>query len=385
MGGEYFMFASVRKAVPVLSLTLALGLEAENTENSYSLKDCGIQENENCMARGCTNALGGALEFDILYWRAQNPGFSCIGYEQKNPYIYRPSSRAAQIAGIEPNAISSNQYLFDVGSEIRLESRWDPGFRIGTGWNTDFDRWDVFVDWTWYKSHPSESKERKDLIFPTLLGFLPVSWAPTTTTTFSSFSASWRILHNAADLELGRAYYMTKAFSLRIHCGLRGSWINQKAKNSFLNPILPTTILTQTKNNFWGIGPRIGINGQWHIAESDWSVLGKASTSLLMGKTRARFQVTGIQPSLTLPLEDFKDNLDLFAPNFQIFLGVDWGSGLDHEKYYVGFNAGWEANIYWNQYNVPATKTPYEFAGIPSHSTEALTMGGLTASIYFDF
>ena len=43
------------------------------------------------------------------------------------------------------------------------------------------------------------------------------------------------------------------------------------------------------------------------------------------------------------------------VPNLQIFLGLDWGSCLDCDKYYLGINAGWETNIYWNQFNIPRT------------------------------
>ena len=77
--------------------------------------------------------MGGALEFDFLYWRAENPGFT-FAYEQTSPTL----------SGAEFD-------IANIGSVLRLDAKWDPGFRLGAGWNSDFDRWDVFADWTWFK------------------------------------------------------------------------------------------------------------------------------------------------------------------------------------------------------------------------------------------
>ena len=82
--------------------------------------------------------------------------------------------------------------------------------------------------------------------------------------TFRDVSANWRLLHNAFDLELGRAYYITKALSLRPHWGLRGGWINQKFKSCFSTETTHVDRYTKcdfhAKNNYWGIGPRVGIH-----------------------------------------------------------------------------------------------------------------------------
>ena len=204
-------------------------------------------------------------------------------------------------------------------------------------------------------------------------------------------SASWRLIHNALDLELGRAYYITKALSLRPHWGLRGGWLNQKFKSScsISHDVETVEVDFHAKNNFWGVGPRVGIHGQWHIANSSWSILGKASTSLLLGKTTMHFYVEDTNTSRETPTEldrDVRDRFSQLVPNLQIFLGLDWGSCLDCDHYYLGINAGWETNIYWNQFNIPVSNANPEIIPVGEGiGNQAVTMEGLTVNLHLDF
>lgn len=36
---------------------------------------------------------------------------------------------------------------------------WDPGFRLGLGWNTDCDGWDLYLNWTYYHNRSKKSTE----------------------------------------------------------------------------------------------------------------------------------------------------------------------------------------------------------------------------------
>jgi hypothetical protein len=381
------MFSSLWKVMPFLTIGLGVGLEAQTAKApqndimpTYQTASnaCGLHEGDCCLARSCKCTNGKAVEFDFLYWTAKNPGFSCYAYEQKNALF--------DLENIEDQ---------DFGSIVRLDSKWDPGFRFGAGWNTNFDRWDVFVDWTWYRNHSKESRNLEDASDSELRGFYPISFFNESSTPYQNVSSSWHMLHNAIDIELGRAYYITKSLSLRPHLGFRGGCINQNSKTHFNQilisgsaSVLTTDIINKAKNNFWGVGPRIGIHSQWHIANSSWSILGKASTSLLLGETRTHFQNKYFITNETdyVIAQDFKDNISQLVPNLQIFLGLDWGSCLECDMYYLGINAGWETDIYWNQYNVPATiQNKSVITGLNNHSTEAVTMGGLTVNVHLDF
>lgn len=89
-------------------------------------------------------------------------------------------------------------------------------------------------------------------------------------------------------------------------------------------------------------------------------------------------------------IRDFKDHIPQFIPNLQVLLGLSWGSCFHSDRYYLGINAGWETDIYWNQYNIPSMLQSNNFinsylTSYPSYSSEAVTMGGLTLNVQLDF
>ena len=381
------MFRSLLKILPVLGVGLGASAAAQDiaaqqkaakpapVQQMQAAMPCGVVENDKCLARSCTCAQGGALEFDFLYWRAENRGFT-YAYDQKNP-LY-------QVVGAP--------FDYNIGSLMRVKSEFDPGFRIGGGWNTDFDRWDVFADWTWFRNHSKSSHTLSDITAPSSMGFYPL-WPTHDNGDFFSYqhvSATYHLWHNAIDLELGRAYYITKALSLRPHWGLRGGCLNQKFKSSFTLPLGAGDTTAQYdfhgKNNFWGVGPRIGIHSSWHIANSSWSILGKASTALLYGPTKVRSLTESLTTGSTVFVteRDLKDHFSQLVPNLQIFLGLDWGSCLNCDKFYLGVNAGWEADIYWNQFDIPAALR-VSTAPFPVANNHPVTMEGLTVNVHLDF
>ena len=332
-----------------------------------SAMPCGIVEHDDCYARSCECAMGGAVEMDFLWWRAENPAFT-YGFDIKDPH-----------------SVADTSYL--IGSLMQLPAQWDPGFRIGMGWNTDFDRWDVFADWTWFSAHTEETSTFS-LPASGEMGYHTMWPASAGVDAYSRVHASWHMWYNAIDLELGRAFYFTKALSLRPHAGLRGGWINQKFQSNFDLPLTSANSKAtfHGKNDFWGVGPRIGINGNWHIDNSQWSILCKTSGALLSGGTETRYisdylvTVDGVPT----PERDMQSHFTQIVPTVQFFLGVDWGMCIDCNNYYIGVNAGWEANVYWNQFSLLSALNGYN-SPVATMSNQAVMIDGLTFNVHFDF
>lgn len=357
------------KIIPLLTVGVGIGLHAQGSKEKQMLQNspvhqccepvCGINESPcTCFARGCPCEFGGVIEAEFLYWRAENRG-QVIGFKQKGPDI----------------AVSK------IGRTLVFNPNWDPGFRLGLGWNTNFDRWDIFANWTWYHNRTKDIFS-KDFELSSGNGFYPLYFQEP----FAKTSASWHLHHQAIDLELGRAYYITQALSFRPHLGLRGAWLHQKRHIHFTeqeseNPEV-IEFLEKARNQYWGIGPRIGVHSQWHIANSTWSLLGKVSTSMLLGKTKAQLLNEQFLPDGSHFLfSHMKTKVSRLVPNLQLFFGLDWGSCLNCNRYFLGANVGWETNIYWAQDDVSNLNSDL----IYHRSTEAVTMEGLTANIHFDF
>lgn len=336
---------------------------------------CGLQEPRcGCFARGAPNAGGGAFEFEFLWWRAENHGFSTALNESSG--------------GLYTTVDGGDS----VGSILRVQPNWDPGLRLGFGWNSDYDRWDLFVNWTWYLNHAKSTNIRSDLPIDAAStdGFYP-EWPLANFTGFGPYRTaygSWKMLYNAIDVEVGRAYFTTPALSFRPICSLRTAWINQKFISKFSQPLQPDIASRQeffAKNNWWGIGPRLGVESDWKIGLGIY-LLGKASTSLLYGKTSV-WTISDSQPAgLSSFVLDrrFVDAFYALVPNLQLFLGIGWKRFVNCGRIAFSIDAGWEANYWWNQFNLPIALRTFA-APLPTVGNQPVTMEGLTLDFHIDF
>ncbi len=310
-----------------------------------------------CNPKGCTdmNCGGFYVSADFLYWRSENHGFS-YAYELK----------------------STTQ---NVGSVVRIDPEWDPAFRVGAGWNTTYDFWDVFLDYTWYQNRSSESSS-------SAIGFIPL-WPVSSSTTgqYRDVSASSRFSLNMGDLEIGRMVYLTKSIAVRPHWGARGGTLHQKFKDNF-SGLLSGASSAETfngRNNYWGVGPRTGVNGEWHMSRS-FSILGKAAGALLYGKTQVKNEHQTLASGGTVFVleRQYKDNFYQLVPNLQLALGLQWQTCFWCEKMFFKMSASWETNYWWNQFNIPYS-TAALTAPMPTVGNQPLTMEGLTLNFELDF
>jgi len=310
---------------------------------------------------------------DFLYWRAENHGFS-YGYELT-------TALAADVASPADDQ--------NVGKVVRVKPDWDPGFRVGLGWNTKHDFWDLFLNYTWYANHTKNTNT-------STTGFMNV-WAPITPEgRFGTIKGNVHFVMNMGDLEVGRMTYLTKTVAIRPYWGVRGGSINQSFR-SHLSELLitgaesgtPLEIHFNGKNKYWGVGPRAGVDGQMDVCYG-FSVLGKLAGALLYGKTRANSTSSHIlstadPASANLTTQsNFTDNFDQLVPNLQLSLGLQWQTCFWCEKLFYKMSASWEGNYWWNQFNLPVGQIT-AIPPIPTVGNQPLTMEGLTLNFELDF
>ncbi len=335
---------------------------------------------------GCSQEYGFYLTADFLWWRTENHGYS-FAFDQQDS-------------------------LANIGKVQRINPKWDPGFRVGLGWNSDYDGWDVLFNWTWMYNHAKTTRIRNDLTVAeiTTQGYYP-QWPITSTLlqnstnlpllasghfNFRQVDAKSNIHLNAIDFELGRSFYATRRFSLRPHWGVRGAFIDQKFSNVFSDPLINPVALARLlgtqpafafdgKNNWWGVGPRAGMFSEWHLC-SGFSILGKAAGALMYGQTRVS-SVTQTVPFLTdtyVVIRKASEHFDQLVPNLQMMLGLQWGTCFNCDSMYFGMNVCWETNYWWNQFNLPASVDLFD-APLPSIGNQPLTQEGLTINLELDF
>lgn len=299
---------------------------------------------------------------DFLYWKASENSLQ-FAYEA-NP--------------LDPIT------LYPAEGEIKSPHfNWNYGFRVGAGWNTCHDSWDLFAEWTRIdlSANGHAVFHNSKLIWPTyvdaIMSILPVY----------SAKEHWHLDFDMIDLELGRTCNLGKAFTLRPHLGLRTAWIDQRINFTYQGRFeLDTTSFNKIKykNDFWGIGIRGGIDSEWELA---WglSIYGDLAFSLLYGN----FSINR-ENSVSTPFIQFKgtthESLHLARAIADLGIGLRWDYMISDDRYHIRLQAGWEEHIFWGQnqlYNFIDTVALNH--GKMMNNNGDLTMQGFTLSARLDF
>lgn len=332
---------------------------------SVEEKPC-LREKRNCPAENCPGEHRFSFIGDFLWWRSENHGFS---------YAF---NRQSENSG--------------TGKILRLRPDWDPGFRIGAGWDTDFDSWDLVLIWTWYRNTANDSRTRSDLfqVGSTNQGFYPqwpVALVGGSIGSFDQVNVRWRMRFNDLDLVLARTLFLTQSLSIRPGFGARASWIRQKFRNRFVGSLQDTVSELKFfgKDNYKGIGPFAGMRGEWQMLRG-FSILGKIDGALLYGQTRVQNRTDQMplgSRSFAI-LNNMTEHFNQLIPNMEILIGIQWGSCFWNHKSHFSIHLSWEASYWWDRFNIPSSLENYG-APLPSIGNQPLTMEGFSTGIEVDF
>jgi len=269
-----------------------------------------------------------------------------------------------------------------------MEFDYDFGFRLGLGWNTPHDGWDMGATWTWFQNHAKKNKS----VGAAYVLFSPTNYEPAEADFdgYRSSAANWGLHLNLIDLDLGREFFISKWMTLRPFIGLRSGWIRQNKQETFIDPIVAvgtaqTGTFAQGKNNYWGLGPRFGLNTQWGLGHGV-SIFGNAGASILSGF----FHVDTTQQQLfTGSYNDAITNSDGYRVGrviSEIALGVRYDAMLADDHLHFGIQAGWEQLMFFgqNQFKQFVGTTPTN-AGAYVANQGDLTIQGWTISVRLDF
>ncbi len=233
---------------------------------------------------------------------------------------------------------------------------FDPGFKAGVGLNLQHDGWDIYAQYTYLRTAPSDdstSQPSNSFLFQYwVIGSGTSNLQPTGT--FAKATARWNNDFNVIDLELGRNYFISQFLTLRHHVGFKGTWQEQHFHLKELfdiggnNPL----VLWKMKNdmNYWGVGIRTGLNTAWHFVK--WfGIYGDLSLSALW----SNFDINRKDTRLDSTQESTPITLAYFDNDYRTLKGViEWDLGLrfdiwwSSDRYHFSLQAGWEEQVWIN-------------------------------------
>ncbi|PCI77186.1 hypothetical protein COB21_03365 [Candidatus Aerophobetes bacterium] len=319
------------------------------------------------------------VNFDVLYWSP----------DIENNSITQSSSFAPGPYG--PGTAGGNG-LPTAGEMIDLRYDWSWGFRVGVGYDTAHDNWDVGVDYTYFTSSASNNLTAGNNAYYKLVrGSQAIEAAAGDGDFATQVNSTGSLDFQNVNLTLGRAYFVSSNLEFKPTVGLRSAWINDKETVEYGGGAVVgphggrgfhgnnTKVIDNCKS--WGIGPQIAINTTWHL-DHGFSFFGNLSASAIYSSfktTHKNCYSSDVDFNISVT-----NNFHAFIPNVDFFLGLRWDSLFNKNKNYFGIGLGWETQVFWNQIQ--------RFESVEGVSATAgawdgrdLSLQGLTIDVKIDF
>jgi hypothetical protein len=258
---------------------------------------------------------------------------------------------------------------------------WNWGFRLGLGYNTAHDGWDMLLNWTWFQAR---GKSEENPTLPVLA--IPTQLAPSFLTPVNRSKARTSLHLNFLDFELGREFFVSRWLTLRPFVGARGAWLHRNFKFNYFCASCDAKYSGHDHNRFRGGGLRTGLDTQWGLG-SGWSFFGDLALSLILGgqKLNNHQRELDLSDLLRTSILHAKDNWTTVRPMLEINLGVRW----DHlfgcnDAYRIRVQLGWEQiNIFGfaKELNFVSPSLPGKFI----FNQGDLALNGLSLQFRLDF
>ena len=296
-----------------LSIVASSGLIAEQSDSNHSNSQSTNYSESYCDPCCCSNP---RPSIDAEAYTAPFYNLECDwGFNFNAEFLYWYAretnlSYASTIPMVQYNAVDpTTDITTGVGKNHSLKTDWDPGFRVGIGFNSSCDGWDYNLTWTWMQNKRKDSVSVADLgiegdsgtIF-TGIGALGqnIVLNPWVNSAFNTISdsdfdkvvAKYDIRFNQVDLDLGRKYWLSRCFVMRPYIGLRGSWTrvtfettSSRTSTTVLNNAnVPFTknFIDTFKTRAWGVGLIGGFEPVWYFSDC-FALYGLAGTGALWG------------------------------------------------------------------------------------------------------
>ncbi len=275
------------------------------------------------------------IRADLLYWRAELCGLEAA---------FGSTAIATSVAGgIITTTVTE--------SDKEPDFDWRFGFRVGA--DLEFNRFDLDAIWTHYeggahfKDHGSHGR--------------------------------WKIKYDVIDLTIGRRFCMSPCFWFKPFIGVRSADIHQSLHSdlsTFFTAIIGNnTVFTRKhdKEDFWGIGPELGVEADWHIG-CNFSIYASIDVVTYYGEVKGKnFDTDTFTSTVSVCNGKNKHCFDSLATDGAI--GIRWDKSWDCYCYAIDFMAKLGAE----QHRI------YDFSDLGSDGTLSLDGGIFEIGIGFRY
>lgn len=298
------MAYSIKKMMAIIALAVTTTGAAQAGDYCSTSHDCCMEacQPECCCPESCGQFFAGV---GLLYLRAYEGGLSCV----------------CDGTTITDSTVDGRVISRLTGEGFDPDFQWNPGFRLGVGYEFADCGCDIGAYWTNYHSHSSGGRNDNEL--------------------------HWNLDFNVVDVLYSCEFACSPCFVVTPFGGVRWAGIDQKLRTHFFSTVDGTSFAGQghSREDFSGVGPVFGVDGDWSIG-CGFSLYGDVALAALYGKFHVRSHFTDAFSTGT-NIDHLKRHFIACQPVLDAGFGVRWRTCLCNDKLLM-VQLGLEQHRYFN-------------------------------------
>lgn len=363
------MIGSSKKGLPVLIASLAV--TSAMFAGSGDVKPNNCKGTTLCHTRPDIDSNDFMIDIGFLLEQARVTGTS---------YMYTLGNGAS--AGADTQVTTGRRPSFNL----------DWGLTVAVGRHFEHDDWDLKLGFDWINStgKDSTSTDFNEIAIPVGVRTVGGVDGSSDFTYADTGSSNLKVRYYMFDAMLGRGSFMGSCHHITPHIGIKAAWISYSGTTKFAGGALGTTdpefYTIRRSEGFWGVGPQVGVNGVWGMAEGI-GFFADNKMAILLGQG----SIKDVQSSTGgISMTYNESNIPVLSPTFKIFLGLQYEKTVYYGCQHLRLRGGWDTVFYFNQYmntwinnQLPATGD----AGVQFRTEETNNFGltGLRIDLCYDF
>ena len=289
-------------------------------------------------------------------------------------FLYWHPTEAVQWAVAAKGDIEKEIVNYEV-----LSFDWHPGYQVGLGvFPSDKSSLQFYYTHYYSSAYQTVINGESEYLTPAFLGNYIAENSPN----FRVGKAVMNLALNMFDLEADYQITNENILSLSPIIGLKGGWIYQTLNTDWKNFIPATDIVSiaakeNLTNDFWGIGPKLGINGDIKIVSNSNQEL-SFSSFLTMAFMYGHWEITDEYENsdkqystIIVPSRNFAEIM------LDCFLGLNYTYTFKTGNYRLGTKVGYQIQDWFDFYQILDVQSG-------TNQTD-LFLQGLSFGINFDF
>lgn len=272
------------------------------------------------------------------------------------------------------------------GHERDLQPKYKPGFKVGIGMNFDYDQWDTYLEYTWFRSEQSVKTHFNPDPLTTVL--LPAWQIPDfLDPEYMKGYEKWNLKMDFLDWDLARGFHVGQKLCFRPFMGVRAAWIRQHLDVSYVNTdpsfssTFPSTFVHQSAES-WGVGLRTGISSAWELGRG-FRLEGEGEGDILFTQYDLKSKQVSAQSTANEYIVN-RDDINYLRTHLDLNFGIGWGRYFINKKYHIDLLAKYGFQVFFDQ-NMFRKFNSAQSVGDSTAPNGNLYIHGLTATARFDF